>query len=488
VSRWRRRHAAHLTAGGVFVVATEAIALPVAIVLGAFLTRRLGPSRYGLFALASAVVAGVEWTVGSMLSRAIVREASVAGHDTRLASAALQLNLLVGGSATSLLWLAAPSVAWLTSEPALVTPLRLLSLDIPVFAATMAHRSLLVGAGQFRWRAVLPAVRWLARLALVLVFVTRGWSLNGAIVGCLLASLAELIAARLAIRPRLFDWSGAVLGRLLGDALPFLTLGLTLRLFDRVDLLMFKTLGGSTAEAGVYGAAQNAAMSLGVISVAFPPLLLATLTRLNQSGDRAGAAAIASDTLRVVAWLLPLAGIAHGAGPQIAAVLFGPAFESGGRLMGPLVVTAIAQVAVAVVIMALSAAGTPNAFIRPALAMLACAVAAGATLIPRYGALGAATATCTAALLGVAWALRLAWHRAAIAPPLSALVRSALAAIAAGAACWIAAPVLPLLVTVGIGVAVAALVLQLTGELRLSDLRRLPARTGVPGSVAEVEG
>jgi len=224
-----------------------------------------------------------------------------------------------------------------------------------------------------------------------------------------------------------------------------------------------------------------------VISVAVPPLLLATLTRLNASGDRRAAAAIASDALRFVAWLLPLAGIAYGAGPQIATWLFGPAFESGGSLLGLLIVTAIAQIAVAVVIMTLSAAGTPNAFLGPAVALLGCAVAAGATLIPRYGAAGGAGGTCAVALAGAAWALRLARSRAAVSPPVTAVVRSVLAAAAAAGVCRIAAPALPLAVSLGLGAAAAALVLQITGELRVSDLRRLPMWTGVPAPLGEVE-
>ena len=162
--------------------------------------------------------------------------------------------------------------------------------------------------------------------------------------------------------------------------------------------------------------------------------------------------------------------------PQIATWLFGPAFESGGSLLGPLIVTAIAQIAVAVVIMTLSAAGTPNAFLGPAVAMLGCAVAAGATLIPRYGAAGAAGGTCAAALVGAAWALRLAWSRAAVSPPLTAVVRSVLAAVAAAGVCRIAAPALPLVVTLGLGAAAAALV--------LADHRRVArVRSAAPADV-----
>jgi O-antigen/teichoic acid export membrane protein len=483
----RSRHADHLAAGGVLVVAAEAVALPVALLMAAFLTRELGPSGYGLFALASAVVAWIQWTVGSMFSRAIVREASVAGSDTRVASAGLQLNLLVGGSAAVLLWLSAPALGELVGEPALVRPLRLLSLDIPLFAATMAHRALLVGTGEYRSRAMLPAVRWLARLAFVVAFVASGWSLNGAIAGCLVASVGELLAARIAVRPRLFARPGAVAARLLGDALPFLALGLTLRLFDRIDLLMFKTLGGTTAEAGVYGAAQNVSMALSVISVAFPPLLLATLTRLNESGARREAAAITSEALRVVAWLLPLAGIAQGAGPQIASWLFGSTFEAGGALLGLLTLAAVAQVAVAVVIMTLSAARMPNAFLGPAVAMLAGTIAGGAMLIPRYGAMGAAAATCAAGLTGAAWALWLVRHRASATLPWAALLRGAIAAVTAGVACRLSAPSLPVAVTLALGAAVAVLVLQIVGELRLSKLRRLPTWTIGSASLGEVE-
>ena len=91
--------------------------------------------------------------------------------------------------------LAAPALAALTGEPRLEHPLRLFAFDIPLFTLAIAHRMLLVGRGAFVARAVLPVVRWVARLVLVTILVSFGWSLDGVIVGCLAASALELAAA-----------------------------------------------------------------------------------------------------------------------------------------------------------------------------------------------------------------------------------------------------------------------------------------------------
>jgi O-antigen/teichoic acid export membrane protein len=468
-----QRRRSHLATGTVLVVAAEGVALPVALLLSAFVTRRLGPSGYGLYALAATIVAWVEWTVASVLSRAIVREASAGGDHDALGAAAIQLNALLGIGAWAGLWLLAPAVAALTREPALISPLRVLALDVPLFTVAMAHRSLLVGHSAYRARAVLPIVRWIGRLVLVVGLVQLGWSLNGVVLGCLGASVIELVVARAAVHPPILRRPDRMWARLMSDALPFLALGVTLRLFDRIDLLMFKVFGGTTAGAGLYGAAQSVAMALAVLSIAFPPLLLATLTRLYAAGERVEAAALASQSLRVVCWLLPLVGLAAGAGPEIAAMLFGRAFESAGPLLAPLIVASVAQVLIAVVIMTLSASGLPNLFLLPGASMVAVAIAGGAFAIPRFGAMGAALVAAATGCAGAGVALWLAWRRASVAPPLWALGRATAATVAAGVACHVSVEMLPLGWALGLGALAAGLVLLLSGELRAAELRNI---------------
>jgi O-antigen/teichoic acid export membrane protein len=463
--------ARHLARGTLSVMAAEALALPVALLLAAFVTRRLGPSGYGLFALASSLVAWVEWTSSAVLSRAVIREASARPDDTHLGTTAVQLNLIIGGVSAAVLWLAAPLLARLTGEPALTSPLRLLCWDIPLFTTAMAHRSLLVGSGAYHARAVLPAVRWTSRLVIVVTLVSLGWSVEGVIVGTLAASAAEVAAARIWMRPPLLGGSREIWRALIADALPFLALSITLRLFDRIDLLLFKMLGGTTAQAGLYGAAQSLGWALSIVSVAFPPLLLATLTRLYAARDTGAASRIAGQSLRMVSWLLPIAGLAAGAGEPLASWLFGSAFADAGPLLGPLLLGGVAQVLMAVVIMTLTAAGYPNAFVRTGAGMVVVATVCGVFAIPIFGAIGAAVVTSVTGCLGAVSGLWLCHRLAAVPIPFVSFMRAGTAALAAALVCYEALSLLPLFGALAAGGLTALAVLSVSGELGGPELR-----------------
>jgi O-antigen/teichoic acid export membrane protein len=466
-----QHRARQLARGTLSVMAAEALALPVALLLAAFVTRRLGPSGYGLLALASSLVAWVEWTSSAVLSRAVIREASARPDDPHLGTTAVQLNAVIGVVAAVILWAVAPWLSSLTGEPALTRPLRLLCWDIPLFTTAMAHRSLLVGSGAYQARAVLPAVRWIGRLAVVVTFVSLGWSVEGVVIGTLAASAAEVAVARIWMHPPVFGASGKIWRALVADALPFLALSISLRLFDRIDLLLFKVLGGTTAQAGLYGAAQSLGWALSIVSVAFPPLLLATLTRLYAAGETSGAARLAGQSLRPVGWLLPIAGLAAGAGTPLASWLFGSAFSGAGSLLGPLLLGGVAQVLMAVVIMTLTAAGHPNAFVRTGVGMVVLATVFGVFAIPIFGAMGAAAATSATGCLGAVSGLWLAHRLAGVPIPIASFVRAGAATLAAALACYASLSLLPLFGALAAGGLAAIVVLAVSGELGGPELR-----------------
>ena len=480
-----------LATGTILVLAAEALALPAALLLSAFVTRRLGPGEYGLYAIAASIVAWVEWTSAAVISRAIIRETASHAADPAVGTAAVQVNLIVGAAGAALLWLAAPALAALTGEPRLEHPLRLFAFDIPLFTLAIAHRMLLVGRGAFVARAVLPVVRWVARLVLVTILVSFGWSLDGVIVGCLAASALELAAARIAVHPPLFDGGRAFWRPLLADALPFVGLSVLLRLFDRIDLLLFKIFGGSTADAGLYGAAQNLAAALSVVSVAFPPLLLATLTSLYASGHRAAATSMAATALRMATWLLPLAGLVAGGGTALAGWAFGAPFASAGPLLGPLVATAVAQVVVAVAIMVLTAAGRPNTLVPVAAGMVLGTVAAGAAVIPRYGAMGAALTTAVSGVSAAAVALWLTQRLAAVALPLPSLARSLVATAVSASSCRAAISLMPVPAALACGGLCGLASLVALGEFGPAErrmLRHLLVMPRRPTTIRDVRG
>jgi len=70
-SQFRQSH--NLFKGTTRNFLAEALMLPTGLLTVIFLTRRLGPEGYGLFALAATLAVGFEWSVNSVLASTTVK-------------------------------------------------------------------------------------------------------------------------------------------------------------------------------------------------------------------------------------------------------------------------------------------------------------------------------------------------------------------------------------------------------------------------------
>src|SRR5262249_2644962 len=157
------------------------------------------------------------------------------------------------------------------------------------------------------------AGRWAARLLLIVALVEIGLSVSGAILGSIGASLVELGIGRFYVCPSLLRRSGFPARQLWGYAAPLFLFALTMRIFDKVDLFALKALGGTAAQAGFYGAAQNLSLMPGIFALSFSPLLLSSLSRLLRDGNDSLAREMSRNAMRGVIALLPFAGMTAGA-------------------------------------------------------------------------------------------------------------------------------------------------------------------------------
>jgi O-antigen/teichoic acid export membrane protein len=422
-----------MLAGTARVFLAELLILPTGLLVTALLTRRLGAAGYGLFALTATLVTWIEWSVTSIFARATIKFAAEAADWRGIGSTVLRLHLLAGAGAAVLLWLSAPLLGRLLHEREIVAYLRLFALDIPLFSMAQAHRNLLVGIGSFGGRALATAGRWVSRLLLIALLVEAGLSVRGAILGSIGASVVELAVSRRFARPSLLDRDVLPARQLWSYALPLFLTALSSRLFDKLDLFALKSLGATAAQAGIYAAAQNLALLPAIFSLAFAPLLLSTLSRLFAAGDRAGARAMCRDALRVVFWLLPVAGIVAGAAPAIVGWVFGRPFLPAAPLLACLSFAGVALVMLAVAVTILTAAGRPGWTFGLVGPLLPLALAGHLFCIPRWGAAGAALVTTAVACLGGLMGM-LAVHRCCrVLPPAATAGRSVLIAGAAAA-------------------------------------------------------
>jgi O-antigen/teichoic acid export membrane protein len=424
--------------GTVAVLLAEATLVPTGLLITAFLTRRLGPSDYGLFALAASLVAWVEWALASAFSRAAIHFVGSAVDWRPVGATVVRLYLVASLAAMVLFWVLASPIADLLAESVLATYLRLFALDLPIYGLAQAHRQILVGVGRFKERAFVTAGRWTMRLPLVVILVQLGLSVQGAILGSIGASLVELAVARFYVRPTLRHLAALPVQQLWGYAAPLLLWSLCMRLYDRLDLLALKWLGASAADAGIYGAAQTVSLSVGLFAVAFAPLLLSTISRTLRDGSVDEARATARNGMRAVILFTPVAALMSGAAAEISLVAFGAKFVAAAPLIGPLSVGALALTMMYVATSILTAAGKPRwtfLFVGP---LVPLALLGHLLLIPRFGALGAASVTALCASLSAVAQLVAIYRVWQVLPPPRTVGRSALLCIVAyvSAALW----------------------------------------------------
>ena len=105
---------------------------------------------------------------------------------------------------------------------------------------------------------------------------------------------------------------------------------------------------GTSADVGLYAAAQNLAVPPGLFALSLAPLLLATLGRLRRDGAEADARRIARDALRVSLALVPFAALVAGTADDLVRVVFGPSFGGAGLLLALLFAAGVALVVMSV--------------------------------------------------------------------------------------------------------------------------------------------
>lgn len=420
-----------LAAGTTKIFLAELLFVPTGIITAAYLSRRFGPEGYGLLMLAYVPVILLESNVAAALSRPAIKLIGDASDWRGVGAAVLRLYLLAGLAMMLLVWATAAPLAALFNDSALANYLRLLALDIPIFLAAQAHRNIAVGIGLFRERAMATAVRWIARVVLIVIFVELSGSLLGAVWGSICASAIELLIYRRYVRPRLFERNAYSLRRLCSYSFPLLLAAICISLFGRLDLVVLKVLGGSAAEAGFYAGAQNLSLLPSLFSFALAPVLLSTLGQALRDEDLATAQRLGQQTLRAVLLLLPVAAIAAGAAEEIVVLIFGQPFLPAAAPLRLLIFGALALLIVAVTTTILISAGKSRWTLHTAWPLLVCAAVSHVLLIPKFGAWGAALGTTvlagTAALVTVGLVYRV-WR---IAPGARTVWRTLIVAISA---------------------------------------------------------
>lgn len=377
------------------------ISFAVQIVLG----RLLGPALFGLYAIGWNVFLLLGLTASLGLEHGVVRYAAPLWAGDRagarsLARRALGLSLLAATAASLALYLAAPALAELFRKPELVTVLEgfavgvlFLSLLRVAAATTRASQRM-----QFSV-AVEDLGQPLLHLGLVALLFALGWrlaaSIWAAVVSYLLAaSLALLVLARL-----LRGAGGAPTtaipspATLLRFSVPTATAGLLAVFIVWSDRLLVGYFL-SAAETGIYQAASQVSILFHLLLSSFTGMFAPMIASLHHQGQTARLGELFRVTTKWGLYVgLPVFLVVAGLPEDVLVTLLGRDFAAGATPMVVLSTAQLLNLATGAVGMLLIMCGFQRRWLALSGVALVANVLLNLALIPRFGLLGAATAT-----------------------------------------------------------------------------------------------
>lgn len=367
--------------------------IAVAVLVGAWVARHLGPERFGVLSYAIAFVAIFQAACQLGLDAIVVRDIAQRPADApAVLGTALRLRLAAGmlGSATALatmallrpgdteaLWLTALLAGGLLFQAADTVDLWFQS-QLQSRRSVLAKTVAVVGANGVRVMAILAGAGPAVFAALVL--------LEAALVATALALMYRRAPTRDPWR-----WARPLAGPLLREGWPLLAAGLAVLLYMRLDQILLRELVGEQA-LGLYAAAQQ----LSTVGYFLPMIVCSSaapeLARLHAESPAAYREALRR--LFRLCWLLSLtlAALTILAADLLVALLFGPAYAGAAEVLRWHVLALVP------VSLGLAQSLWITHERRPALALqrtlvgLAVSLGLNLLLIPRWGATGAAIA------------------------------------------------------------------------------------------------
>ncbi len=455
--------------GAAHLFFAEALLIPTGFITAVFLARELQPAGYGIFALVTQFVIWMEYLLVSGLGNTTIKFLS-GPSDIKPHINTVYMIYAVSGCCTALvIVLLAPAISLLVKAPETTPLLRLLSLDIPVFALAHASRHIAVGCRKFRQNAAMRSAYWISRLVFIILFVSIGLSIRGALLGLICASLAEAILGFTLVKPDFRKGGFAALTRFWHFFAPLQLAEIYKRLLVQ-ELIVLKAFGGSSAVTGQYGAAKNLAVAPILLSSAIRPTLLSVLTHSRHHGDEQTARELAIATLRSLFWVLPAAAIAAVCADEIVSFIFGPAYKAAATLFPLLLFAGMGFLVINIGIALFIAWNIPGMSVRVTWPMLPVAVVGYGIGYPLFGAVGIAAATLAAVLTGTLLTFFMLQRHLKLSPPAWTIIRSSACACAVGIAARLwpvsGAAVLGKLV---LGLLLSVLLLWAVGEFSRKD-------------------
>jgi O-antigen/teichoic acid export membrane protein len=442
------------------------------------LPRLISPEQFGLYQVVIGMISVINAVVVTGTYQTVSKYVS---QDERNAgavkSAALKLQLLVGGGAASGVVLLAPVFAGYLNDSRVTNYLRLAAAITLSYSFYAVFTGYFNGQRRFLTQAGLDAAYSTMKVAFIVTLVWMGYGVGGGVGGFALAAasvltLSAIVAGRgrrvETVRPKdLFRFQAYLL-----------VSTLVINLLQRGDLLLLKALSSPEARlasenAGYYGAAASIAGITYQIVISVTFIIFPLVSQSTFVADHARTRAYISNTMRYSLLIMAVVSSLFSANAaQVLGVVYPANYQVGTSALSILAYSMFFFGSIYILTTIITASGRPKISLMVGAVTLAVTVGLNFVLIPRYGLTGAAVSTATAMFIGALVAGSYVWSRFGALLPLASAVRIAGCAflIVLGSRVFASTSKLLTVVELAILGTLYFVALIVTGELGKNDL------------------
>lgn len=405
--------------GALYLAFSSGFFVVCSYLMHSVLGRVLQPESYGIFGLVFSVLVWLEilfsGTSGATVKMVAERPAGL----RQIERSSLTLLLATAASVFALTFLFAPAIARAFNEPSLSFYLRIAIIDVPFLAVYRVYIALLNGLRLYGKQSLAAMVYVFAKSAVIIGLVLLGFSVSGALIGNVIASVFGLLLAFYFFRSGLADHgyeaatekSGrSALALLAKASVPFTIYALLYNALMNVDLWMVQGLLSDSTQTGYYVAAVNLARALyfmlSALSLALFPAIAGSISR----GDHARTRDYIRRTFRtLLVVLVPISVFMAVSSSRLVCLIYSSSYLPAAE---PLVFLSFGYALFAIIIACLTILMADNDFkevliIEVFLVLLDIVLCI--ILVPRHGIIGAAystLATCLAGFIACAFSVR----------------------------------------------------------------------------------
>lgn len=373
------------------------------------LARYLGPTEFGLFTIAWAIVS-VASTVGVVgLNKALIRFIPTferEGDLPKLRGIIISVICITGGFSLVIFFIlhSLSNIVAINifGKPQLSSVIRVLSWLVPVYALVRVLSAIPQSFKKIWAQQLIQNMKNYTMLIFLGASILLGMNFIQTMLSMALAgSLALLLAFIIILHIIPFRLVGNISTdnpRLLRFSLPLLLSGVLYSLLYRIDQLILG-VHVPPAEVGVYNAASILALQLSIVLIAVGAIFEPIVSDLYSAGKLTEMNSLFQD---VTLWTLviTLPGVAIlWLFPDILLSLFGAQFVAGSLILIVLTLHPLYRIGVGPTGELLSMTGYEDLLLLDTVLMLVLNIVLNIIFIPRFGAIGAAIATSSSIIL-----------------------------------------------------------------------------------------